>query len=292
MAPSAAAAAKPWPVCAFSKHFQWTTIQEMGEICARLGYDGVDLTLRPGGHVEPDRVEDDLPKAFEAVKKAGLEMPMVTAGIIDVSTPHTEKVLKTLSSLGIRRYRWGGFKYEATPGLPDQLAAFKPRVKDLAAMNHQYGLCAMYHTHSGVNQVGASQWDLYLLLKDFDPNSVSANYDLGHATVEGGYGGWIHSARLMLPYTRGMALKDFVWEKTAKGWVPGWCAFGKGMVNFKQYLSMAKAAGFQGPVQLHFEYPELGGADNGKKTFTVPKDRLIEIFRRDLVALRAVLAEV
>jgi len=54
---------------------------------------------------------------------------------------------------------------------------------------------------------------------------------------------------------------------------------------------MAKAAGFTGPLQLHFEYPELGGADTGKKTSTVPKQQLITIFRRDLVKLRGILQE-
>src|SRR6185295_15162329 len=108
-------------------------------------------------------------------------------------------------------------------------------------------------------------WDMYILLKDFDTNAVSVNYDIGHATVEGGLGGWIHSSRLLIPYTRGVALKDFRWEKSAKGqWAPRWCALGEGMLHFKQFLPMLKAANFRGPLQLHFEYDELGGADSGK----------------------------
>ena len=53
------------------------------------------------------------------------------------------------SALGLKHYRWGGFRYDLKRSLPDQLAEFKPRVKDLAAMNKHYGLTAMYHTHSG-----------------------------------------------------------------------------------------------------------------------------------------------
>ena len=76
-------------------------------------------------------------------------------------------------------------------------------------------------------QVGASMWDLYLLLKDFDTESVSANYDIGHATVEGGYGGWIHSARLLMPYMRGRSREGLpVGEKRKRrlgtGLVPAW----------------------------------------------------------------------
>jgi sugar phosphate isomerase/epimerase len=149
----------------------------------------------------------------------------------------------------------------------------------------------MYHTHSGPREVGASIWDLFLLLRDQNTAAVAANYDIGHATVEGGYGGWIHSANLMLPYMRGVALKDFLWQRNARGeWEPGWCALGKGMVNFKAFLPMLKSAGFAGPLQLHFEYPELGAAHTGGK-LDIPKDRFIAIMKRDVALAKGMLRD-
>ncbi|MBI4909110.1 MAG: TIM barrel protein [Acidobacteria bacterium] len=288
--PPAKGALDKMVLCAFSKHFQWTSVKECAELCASWGYEGIDLTLRPGGHVLPERVEEDLPKAFEAVKKAGITMPMVTSHIVDAKTPHAENVLKTLNKLGIHYYRWGGFRYTENAPLPRQVDEFKARTKDLAAMNKQYNVCAMYHTHSGVTQVGASFWDLYMILKDYDPESVSVNYDIGHATVEGGLGGWIHSSRLLLPHTRGIAIKDFAWGKNARGaWAPNWCAIGQGMVNFKQFFTMVKAAGFHGPLQLHMEYPELGGADKGNATYSIPKEQLLAIFKRDVIKTKELL---
>lgn len=291
-APLAAAGRNDSPICAFSKHFQWTDVRGCAEVCASLGYDGIDLTLRKGGHVLPERVEDDLPKAVETVRKAGLTVPMVTSDIVDTRTPNAERIIKTLGKCGIRHYRWGGMRWASTGSLPDQLAGFKAQVKDLAAMNKQYGVCAMYHTHSGVGQVGASFWDLYLLLKDFSPDAVSVNYDIGHATVEGGFGGWIASTRLLLPYMRGIAVKDFYWEKNAKGqWRPRWCGLGQGMVDFKQFFTMVKAGGFTGPLQLHMEYQELGGANSGKAQFSIPKEQLLEIMRRDLGVFKGILRQ-
>jgi sugar phosphate isomerase/epimerase len=279
-------------ICAFSKHFQWTDVKEMSDICAGIGYEGIDLTVRGGGHVEPARVADDLPKSVEIIRQAGLKPTMITTDIVDARSPYAEQVLKAMKSLGIRRYRWGGLRYQDNVGIPEQLAEFQPRVKDLAALNRQYGVCAMYHTHSGVGQVGASMWDLYLLLKDYDTEAVSANYDVGHATVEGGLGGWIHSARLLTPYMKGVAVKDFQWERNRRGaWVPGWCALGQGMVDFKRFFAMLKAARFSGPLQLHMEYDELGGADAGKKTFTIPKPQLLAIYKRDIDTLKRMLAE-
>ncbi len=264
----------------------------MAQVVAALGYEGVDLTVRPGGHVEPARVEDDLPKASDIIRKAGLKLPMVTTAIRDATTPYAETVIKTCAALGIRLYRWDGFRYEGPGPLPQQLDALRPLVKDLAALNRRYGVCAMYHTHSGPGRVGASMWDLYLLLKDFDSRAVAVNLDIGHATVEGGYGGWIHSTRLLLPYTRGVAVKDFLWRQNEKGaWVPGWRPLGQGMVNFKQFFAMLKQAGFHGPIQLHMEYPELAGADRGDRSFRIPREKLLEIMRRDVDALKSMLKE-
>jgi hypothetical protein len=63
------------------------------------------------------------------------------------------------------------------------------------------------------------------------------------------------------------------------------------MVNFKQFLPMLKAANFRGPLQLHMEYPELGGADTGKATYSISKDQLLSIFKRDVVKMKGMLRE-
>jgi len=279
------------PICAFSKHFQWTDWKGTAALCADIGYDGVDFTVRKGGHVLPERVAEDLPRAVEAVKAAGLAVPMITAGIVDADSEHAEAMVKAASALGIKRYRWGGFRYDTSKPVTQQIAEFKARSKALAEMNRQYGLCAMYHTHSGVGQFGASMWDIWMVLKDLDTSAVSVNLDIGHATVEGGLGGWINSTRLLLPVTRGIAVKDFRWEKTGAQWRPHWCAFGGGMVNFDEFFRMVKAAGFSGPLQLHMEYDELGGADSGKTQMSITKEQFLAIAKRDLQRLREVLRD-
>src|ERR1700737_1624160 len=55
----------------FSKHLQFLNYKDMAEAAAEMGFDGVDLTLRPRGHVLPENVEMDLPKAVEAMHKVG-----------------------------------------------------------------------------------------------------------------------------------------------------------------------------------------------------------------------------
>lgn len=284
---AAATPARTPKFCIFSKHLQWLSIAEGAKLAADMGFDGVDITVRKGGHVEPARVAQDLPGAVEAVRSAGLEVPMITAGIVDARSEYATEILRTASELQIRRYRWGGFPLDAHRSIPDQIAEDRPAVRDLAALNRQFGMCAMYHTHSGTGALGASIWDLYLLLKDFDPTAVGVNYDIGHATVEGGLGGWRNSASLIAPTMRGVALKDFYWAKSKQGvWQPRWCAIGEGMVKFTEFFEFLRVSRFSGPIQLHLEYDEMGGADTGQRALTISREQFTSRAARDLSRVR------
>ncbi len=64
-------------VCVFSKCLQFLDYEELGEVIAKLGFYGVDLTVRDGSHVLPVNVKKDLPKAVKALRKAGVEAPMI-----------------------------------------------------------------------------------------------------------------------------------------------------------------------------------------------------------------------
>lgn len=275
----------PLKISVFSKHLQWLEWEPMVQTAAEIGFDGVDLTVRKGGHVEPERAGQDLPKVAAIIRKAGLALPIVTAGIVDASTPYAEAMLRAMKSIDVTLYRWGNLRYNDGQPLPAQLEALKRDVAKLAELNRKYNATAMYHTHSGL-EVGAAIWDLWLILKDQDASRVAVNYDVCHATIEGGVGGWQRSAQLVAPMMRGVAIKDFRWERNAKGaWVPQKCPLGEGMVNFKSFFAMLKEARFSGPVQMHFEYP-LGGAENGAKTLTVDKAKVIAAMRKDLSTLR------
>lgn len=266
-------------VSVFSKHLQFLADEALADRTAEIGFDGIDLAVRKGGHVDPSRVRSDLPKLVGIIRHRGLEVTMLTTDIVDTDTPYAEEILRSMSELGIRHYRWGGFKYDTTRAIPQQLDALKPRIAKLAALNARYKATAMYHTHSGINLVGAPIWDLYILLKDFDPDAVAVNYDIGHATVEGGFGGWIDSFNVVRSHLRGVAVKDFLWAKDAKGnWRPEWTPIGQGMVRLPQFFEMLAAARFAGPLQMHFEYP-LGNQP----------DQVYAAMRRDLAAIRGII---
>ena len=70
-------------IAVFSKHLQWLAFADVGPVVAESGFRAVDLTVRPGGHVLPERVEEDLPRAVETLRKSGLTVPLITTAITD-----------------------------------------------------------------------------------------------------------------------------------------------------------------------------------------------------------------
>lgn len=241
------------PICVFSKHLQWLAYDEMAELAAEIGFEGVALTVRPGGHVPPERAEELLPRAVEAVKKAGLQVPMMTTAITDAADPLTEPVLRTAGALGIRAYRMGYISYDETQPVETFLDETGRRLADLAAMNEAYGLHGAYQNHDGM-RVGGAVWDIWYMLRHLDPAWIGCQYDIRHATVEGGHA-WPVGLRLIHPYIQITAIKDFFWAREGGGWKIRDCPLGEGMVAFDRYFELARTYGITGPISVHFEYP-------------------------------------
>ena len=211
----ATAVVKKLKVDAYSRHLQWLrTADEVAEAVIEMGYDGIDLTVRPyPGHVDPEKVGTDLPPFVNTLRKHGLRVDAITCPITDADSPNAEKILQTASSLGIKHYWWGTFRYQPDKPIMEQLDALKPRVAKLAALNAKYKMTAMYHTYSGANSVGAAIWDFLYVLRNFEPAQVGFQYDLGHMTNAGGNGTWALNLRAAGPYIAGVSVKDSVMEQ-------------------------------------------------------------------------------
>ena len=59
-------------IAIFSKHLQWLDYGDAAKAAAAAGFDALDIPVRPKGHVLPERVKEDLPRAVEAAREAGL----------------------------------------------------------------------------------------------------------------------------------------------------------------------------------------------------------------------------
>ena len=127
------------------------------------------------------------------------------------------------------------------------------------------------------------------LLNGLDPAAVGVNYDVGHATVEGGFGGWIDSFRITGSYLRGIAVKDFLWGKNKRGRVAaGMEAAERRHGAVSRILSDGRRIRVFRALQLHFEYP-LGGSEEGKSELSGSKDEVFSAMKKDLAQLRSYL---
>jgi L-ribulose-5-phosphate 3-epimerase len=271
------------PFCVFTKCLQFLNFDRLGETLALAGYDGAELAVRPGGQILPENVKTDLPKAVTALKKSGVRVPMMVTGIVDADDPATEPVLATASDLGMTNYRLGYLEYDPSKSVPENLDLHKKAIEKIEKINRKYKIHGGYQNHSGT-RVGGPVWDLYWLLKDSDPASIGVQYDIRHAVVEGAVS-WPLGMKLLAPWIKTTAIKDYYWKKENGKWILTNVPLGEGMVDFNAYLKDYIRLGISGPVSIHFEY-DLGGAELGSLK---PKMSLADIsvfLKNDLAWLK------
>lgn len=73
----------------------------------QAGFDGLDLTLRPGGHVLPEQAEMGLAQAAQTAQAAGLSIPMVSTALSSVESPEAESIFAAAAHYGARKLKLG-----------------------------------------------------------------------------------------------------------------------------------------------------------------------------------------
>ena len=247
--PAAAAEQKKNTVCFFTKHLQGLSFDDIASLGAEAGFNGVESPIRPKGHIEPEKVVDELPKFVEALKKQGMEMTIMTSGINEVSKEqHTEEVLRTAAKLGVKRFRMNYYKYDLKQPIWDQLQAVRPKIKDLVALCKEIGIQPMFQNHSGKDYFGAPVWDIFSIMREYPAADFSFAYDILHSTCEGGLS-WPLEFNLVKDHIGAAYFKDFKWDGRKLVTVP----IGEGQVD-PAYGKMLMKTGYTGPISLHLEY--------------------------------------
>jgi len=270
----------------FSKNLHWLNYKDMAKLAAKMGFDGIDLTVRPKGHVLPEKVKTDLPLAVEAIRNEGLEVFTITTDIKAADEKYTTDVLKTASALGIKNYRMGWYPYPSDGDPAASIAQFKKQLAALAVLNERYNIHGDYQNHTGL--FGGSLWDLWLAIKDLDPKWIGCQFDVRHATVDGAKA-WPNGFKLLYRHIGSMPIKDFYWLKENEKWITRNVPLGEGMVDFKQYFQLLKKYNIVKPISLHYEYP-LGGAESGATKLTMSEQEVIRHMEADLKTLKSWLA--
>lgn len=279
---------KPFSIHIFSKCLQFLNWSELAAVTADLGLDGVDLTVRPDGHVEPSRVREDLPKAVDALRKRDVQCPMMTTKITTAQDAETRTLLETAGRQGIRYYRTDWFSYPGDLPIPAAMKRFELQLGELAKLNQQLNMVGAYQNHSGTS-FGSAIWDVAQVLSAVNSPAMGSQYDIRHAVVEGGTA-WPLGLRLIQPHIRILAIKDFVWEKVNSRWKVVNVPLGQGMVDFSAFFKLVKQYKLQVPLSFHVEHP-IGGAEEGHRTISIPREQVYKAISQDLAVLKGYLKE-
>ena len=240
-------------ICLFSKHLPKIHYADLGSVLKDLGFAGCDLTVRPGGHVEPALAPADLYRALEAIRAEGVDVPMITTAFVSPADPALRGVLAIAGRMKVPYFKLGYWQYRPTDKIETRVAEVRRDVAGLVAQGRAYGMTAGFHNHSG-NNVGEAVWDARAVIEEMDPKWIGYYFDPCHATAEGGEAGWNIALRLALPRIKMVALKDFYWAKVNGKWIMQMCPMGEGMVQWKQVFGLLASAHFAGPLSLHLEY--------------------------------------
>lgn len=269
-------------LCVFSKPLPGMDWRRLAQAAKSVGFGGIDLTVRRGGHVRPERAAEDLPKAVEAIREEGLDIPMITTELTSAEDPTARTILSTAAKLSIPFFKPGYYQYKMV-NVRRELEEAAGQFRGLAGLSKEYGIQAGYHNHE--EYIGAPVWDMASVIDTLDSKWVGFYFDPRHAVAEGGVGGWKIATNLVMPRLKMVAVKDFWWEKAQTGWAASNCPLGEGMVDWKYFMNALAAGGFQGPVSLHLEYGVAG------ETGAAKEKTILAALHRDLQFLKARLRE-
>ncbi|MUU76993.1 sugar phosphate isomerase/epimerase family protein [Winogradskyella endarachnes] len=270
---------KPLDVHLFSKHLQFLDIKEAAEVAAELGFNGLDLTVRPKGHVLPEDTLTDLPKAISDINSVGSSCKMITTAITDINNAFDLDIIQTAAKHHVQFYRMNWYKYHEEITMEESIAIYQEQIKNLGEINKQHNIIGCYQNHAGT-KVGASYWEINQLLESVNIDYFGVQYDIRHAMVDGGLS-WQNGLKLLNDNIQTIVLKDYKWAKVNGKYKVINVPIGEGMVDFIKYFKLLKSYGLNPPVSLHLEY-DLGGAEKGRSEFKVDKKVVFDAMRSDL----------
>jgi L-ribulose-5-phosphate 3-epimerase len=234
-------------ICAFSQNLIKVPYPELGVIAQQIGYDGVDLTVMDGGHVNPHITNVDLVRAIESVRGAGLEVPMITTTIATINEQTAYPILAITGHTQVHLYRLGFWPY-GVGDIARRMAQVRGDLTALLALGRSYQMTAMFPNRAG-GYVGEALFDVQAIIGDLDPQWIGYYFDPSQVT-----GDMEIALRLVLPRLKAVALQDYIWARTGKAWKMQVCPLGEGMVDWSAFFRILAEAKFTGPVSIHQEY--------------------------------------
>ena len=239
-----------------SKFFTELSVEQLGEKTIELGYDGVDICVRPGHPIHVDNVVEALPKAMKVWQGQNLTCPLATAAtdITDPNAPEVEGLYAACAEAGIPRLKIGFWRFNEREDYWKVIDAARRELEGFSAFSERYGVQTCYQIHSGPC-IGSNCAGLMHLIRGFDPQHIGAYPDPGHLLLDGE--DWAMGLAMIGDYLSVIGIKDSLYLSQpdhTPPYVPCFVKMGDGGVDWHRYLGLLCESGFDGPLTVHTEY--------------------------------------
>jgi len=265
-------------LCVYSGCLAKIPYAQLSEIVGQMGYDGVDLTVMPGGHVDPGKYMVDLDRAFQTFQDAGLELPMVTTSFTSPSQQYAYAILYVSGELGARFCRLGTWPPVDAPVPLANMRAMMTRndLIQFAATATRCKVTALLANHAGTYP-GRSIPEVETMLTGIDRTAFGYCFDPVQAVMESrSPNGWEAALNAALPRLGAVALSDIALDKEGDAVKPRACAMGEGVIDWKKFFSALAAARFHGPVSMHMDYETHSEVNAMRKDLAFARARVNE----------------
>ncbi len=235
---------KPWKM----------PLPELAKHVKGLGFDGIELPVRPGYQVTPDRVQDGLPKAADIMADHGLK-------IFSVAGPTDKATMAACADAGIPLIRIcigiDGSSYLAGE------TRYQNECDALIPLLDKYRVTIGVQNHCG--KCVASAMQLLHFMKGYNPKHVAAVYDVAHTALNGEEPE--HAIDILWTHLRMVNLKNAFWrrrngpEAEYAQWHEYWTTGRNGLASWPRAAAELKRREWSGTLCLSAEYNDHGSVN-------------------------------
>jgi L-ribulose-5-phosphate 3-epimerase len=125
------------------------------------------------------------------------------------------------------------------------------------------------------------------IIREFPVETLSSQFDIRHATVEG-HRSWRFILHLLGSNIESLAVKDFTWKVDNRRAQIINVPLGEGLVDFDAYAGILRELDINVPITLHIEYPLLSSAEEHYSLLEKQKI-MIRIIKKDVQFIRSLL---
>jgi sugar phosphate isomerase/epimerase len=238
-------------IAVFVKPWKRLSIAELATYLRKLGFEWIELPVRPGFPCEPETIENSLPKAVAQLAEQGIHVLNVTAAL----ALDDERLYAASSKAGISMNR---VLFDRREG--ENYWAAEARAR--RALDSAQKLCERYGYQIGVqNHFGMSVpvngMGLHNLVRDYDPRRVGAIWDPAHNALEGEDPE--PALDMVASHLCVVNLKNAFWQRVSgpeaeAEWKVYWTSGRQGRASWRRVAAKLKQMGYRGPLCLSAEY--------------------------------------